>query len=646
MARRTGGRTRRRSPLGLEALEPRDVPAVVHEPYAPYGPELTVNTPPDPLHSFTEVQSAVDADDAGDSVVAWVRFPLTTTDASGSGVFFQRVGRDGTAVGGPVLVSAYDRDGIYPEHIPYDSVDVALDADGDFVVAYAVSVIPYPDQNVSETYVYAQRYTASGAAVGDPILLDSAYSDGVVNRARVGRPRVAMDDAGDFVVTWYSGALGKDADGYDTLSEAFYAQVFSAAGPAVTGPLLVQSFAGYQATGEGDSGVFESVDMGANGQFVVTWARVVPPEIFASHDAALDAVYARRYTPAGVALGSAFQVSQAPAGLGSPRVAPTVAVSPSGGFVVAWGYNYQIGGDFVRQYDAAGVALGDEVQVNQSDLTTSGGSDVDVGMDKTGAYVVTWRSAEWSPRLFAQRFEADGTRSGDNVVLKTDPNLYYEVMNFDSLPGEVSPAVAVDADGDLTVNWLQVDPYPGTVGVWDVYARRWVRADFDVQDGLSERSFVRTLTVTFSPQVDVAGLLAAGRLRLTQFGLDGSGPGQNVPLAGLVTVVGQTLRIDFGPGGLGGNPNSAAADGYYVLEADLNGDGQLEADWRFHRLLGDVTGDGAVDDADLAQVQAAIGGAYDPEADVNGDGVVDAADLSLATAAYGRWLSPDLERND
>jgi len=56
-------------------------------------------------------------------------------------------------------------------------------------------------------------------------------------------------------------------------------------------------------------------------------------------------------------------------------------------------------------------------------------------------------------------------------------------------------------------------------------------------------------------------------------------------------------------------------------------------DLRF-QTLGDVNGDGVVDDADLLQVLFAFGGG-DPQADLNGDGTVDDADLLRGLFNFG-----------
>ena len=116
-------------------------------------------------------------------------------------------------------------------------------------------------------------------------------------------------------------------------------------------------------------------------------------------------------------------------------------------------------------------------------------------------------------------------------------------------------------------------------------AQRFVRADFVVQQGQTQRSTVQFLDITFNPNtVDLAALTSGNRLRLNRYSYSGTGPGTPVSLAGTTSVSGNTLNFNFGAGGL--------SDGYYVLEADLNGDGEFEASWRFYRMAGDMTGTG------------------------------------------------------
>ena len=79
-----------------------------------------------------------------------------------------------------------------------------------------------------------------------------------------------------------------------------------------------------------------------------------------------------------------------------------------------------------------------------------------------------------------------------------------------------------------------------------------------------------------------------------------------VPLGApaIVNVIDHAIEIDFGSGGLGGSPNTSAADGYYEVDIMLP-NGQISVH-HFDRLLGDVDGDGIVDQNDLNEIAATV----------------------------------------
>jgi hypothetical protein len=100
-------------------------------------------------------------------------------------------------------------------------------------------------------------------------------------------------------------------------------------------------------------------------------------------------------------------------------------------------------------------------------------------------------------------------------------------------------------------------------------------------------------------------------------------------LTNLVSVVGTEVRIDFGINGVGGDRNSSLGDGIYRLRLDLDGDGTVDVTARFHRLFGDVDGNGVVNDTDVGLVQGAQAQTgLNLATDLNGDGVVDLTDLT------------------
>ncbi len=112
-----------------------------------------------------------------------------------------------------------------------------------------------------------------------------------------------------------------------------------------------------------------------------------------------------------------------------------------------------------------------------------------------------------------------------------------------------------------------------------------------------------------------------------------------------VSVIDHAIELDFGANGLGANPNTTTADGYYEIDITLpNG---TTAVHNFYRMLGDVNGDGTVDENDLNEIAAEINlsrpnGLAPLGVDVNGDGTVSALDQSLVARAKGHKLKSGL----
>jgi hypothetical protein len=180
---------------------------------------------------------------------------------------------------------------------------------------------------------------------------------------------------------------------------------------------------------------------------------------------------------------------------------------------------------------------------------------------------------------------------------------------------------------------------------------------FVVENGAVERSYIRYLDVEFNHSDNQSGGqlsqiansvgTSTSDLLLFKYDLNGDASSKTaVSLSGAhVAVIDHAIELDFGAGGVGGSPNTTAADGYYELDIKLpNG---TTAVHHFYRLLGDVTGDGVVDNNDLNEIAAEINlssqtGMTPLGADVNGDGTVSALDLTIATRSKGRKLGAGL----
>jgi hypothetical protein len=167
---------------------------------------------------------------------------------------------------------------------------VAVDADGDFVVAWS-------GWGQDGFGLYARRYDSSGNPQG------SDFSVTLLGSPT--RPAVAMDADGDFVVTW----VGYQAGGSD-----IYARRYNAAGVAQTGAFLVntQSNAHQQQP---------AIAMNASGDFLIAWTNENE-----------SGIKVQRYNAAATAQGSEIAVDPNAQFQGEPAV----AMEDNGDFVVVW----------------------------------------------------------------------------------------------------------------------------------------------------------------------------------------------------------------------------------------------------------------------------------------------------------------------
>lgn len=197
--------------------------------------------------------------------------------------------------------------------------------------------------------------------------------------------------SGGFVVVWQStGSSGGDTDG-----NSVQAQLFSSSGVKLGAEFQVN---GYSTGDQAYSGVVTDLD----GDFLVIWRS------FGStgSDDSGSSVQGRRFTSAGVSLGTEFQVnSYTP----MSQYGASVAMAPSGEFVVVWSSPSDQGDTDLlsvqgQRFDSAGGFLGDQFQINS--FTTGSQWGPSVAMTDAGSFVVVWRNSD--DRIRGQRFGSNG----------------------------------------------------------------------------------------------------------------------------------------------------------------------------------------------------------------------------------------------
>lgn len=267
------------------------------------------------------------------------------------------------------------------------SAAVAMDADGNFVVAWA-------GRGVGDKHgIFIQRFEADGTALGAETLVNTTIGGTQTD------PAIAMADDGSFTVGW-SGQSTSDAAGV-------YLQRFTAAGEKLGGEVVVNT-----TTDDYQQGLALVYDAERN--LVAAWSSL-------DQDGSDWGVYGQRFDAEGNRLGDEFAWNATNA---DSQRDVTLAAGPEGQILAAWESRGQDGdswGVVARMLDSDGGTLGDEVLLN--DQTAGQQYDVRVAIAADGTWIATWTTgtddgAGWE--VAARTFSATGTPEADSFLVNTN----------------------------------------------------------------------------------------------------------------------------------------------------------------------------------------------------------------------------------
>jgi hypothetical protein len=261
-------------------------------------------------------------------------------------------------------------------------------------------------------------------------------ADFLVNKDTVAEqhePAVAADAAGNYVVAW-SATAGTNTD--------VLVQRYKATGVPNGAAVVVNVDDPHAPAAPQD--IAPAVAAAADGSFVVSWIRIVPPDPHSN--GVPPVVMARRYGKTGAPLGPPVQLST---GLVAGS-RPGLCLDTTGRAVVAWTnidairlFEPSLMGVSMRRLSPAGAALGTELVIAQP-LSTQSSTAVACGTG--GTFVVSW-STDQAPAvdnldIVAQRFTTLGNRNG-------------KIFRINSITGgeQSQPAMFADASGNFTVTW-------------------------------------------------------------------------------------------------------------------------------------------------------------------------------------------------
>lgn len=386
--------------------------------------------------------STIAMNDAGDFVISW-----TGPDVDGNGVYARRFNAAGVAQGNEFLVNT-------STSLTQSKSTVAMDSTGDFVVTWTSLV------GAVRVGVFARQYNAAGVAQGNEFEVNTNTSTNKANAT------IAMDDSGDFVVTWTS--FGQDNGG----SQGVYARRYNSAAVAQGDEFLVN-------TTTAGSQFNSTVAMDKLGAFVVTWTssgQIDDPSGFG--------VYARRFDNTGVAQGDEFLVNTNT--VNNQRFS-AVTMEASGNFIITWtGIDNFNDGILAQRYNSAGIPQGGEFVVATEGLLQTFSS---VAMNASGNFVVAW--TDNSPHdVFAQLYGS----SISTVALTTPGNIAYT---------ENDPATAID-DGLTIVNGAGATLASATVTITNFVAGQ------DVLSFTNDNTTMGTIAGSFNSGTGVLTLSTSG----------------------------------------------------------------------------------------------------------------------------------------
>ncbi|MEO0070499.1 MAG: T9SS type A sorting domain-containing protein [candidate division WOR-3 bacterium] len=385
----------------------------------------------------------------GSFVIAWYEFRDGDAD-----IWFQRFDSSGHPIGTNERVNT----------------DITMGWQGDPAGAIGLDgkfLFTWEDRReIGNSDVFAQWFDADGTRIGDNFRVSDS---GVAGDQSISSVSIGAD--GTALVAWDDRRFGLTGD--------IYAQFFNPDGSPQGGNFRVNDDPiGYAnqyepSVGSDDSGRFVVVWMDGRGNNAWDWN-----------------IFFQRFRFDGTRLGNNIQVTTDD----STQWSPSIGVSPSGEFVISWDDHRRGQGDIYAQiYSSSGEPIGDNFRVNND----NGDADQfgsDVAINQLGEFIIVWTDCrDGQEDIYAQRFDIQGNRIGDEFKINTDIGG----------ASQNSPSVAATLDGGYWVAWADA-----RAGNLDIYCQRLARdgtpigSNFKVNDD-SASAHQRTSSIGMERQGNI-----------------------------------------------------------------------------------------------------------------------------------------------
>lgn len=251
---------------------------------------------------------------------------------------------------------------------------VAIDSNADFVVTWLKDGIKM------------RRFTVDGAPKGGEIEVNTLTS------GNYGRPCIAMDSGGAYVVSWSRSGASEYNEDVDV-----FARAYDSGGSAATNEFKVNP-------DSGDLALVSHIAMTNTNLSLVAWA--LRPSYAPGESWQWSDVYCRWFTGTGEPVGDELRINAYTNGI---QQSPVVAMNGTGEkVVVVWTSEEQDG-------SGTGIFAETKLMDTRIDTDSDGLSDVLEDLDRDGVV----DSGETNPN--APDSDGDGVNDGDEVTWGTDP---------------------------------------------------------------------------------------------------------------------------------------------------------------------------------------------------------------------------------
>ncbi|MFN8576156.1 MAG: hypothetical protein U0354_04805 [Candidatus Sericytochromatia bacterium] len=346
---------------------------------------------------------------------------------------------------------------------------VGMDSSGNYVIVWEGS------GNGDSDGIFGQKFSNNGDPIGSEFKINTYTINKQYN------PKIAMNESGNFVVTWVSTLQDGSYDG-------IYAQRYNSLGQFVGNEFRVNDYTT-------NSQKSPAIAINNSGEFIITWERynfieptldsfqLEPFQPIDSYTNNKTNIYAKKYDSFGQAIDSEFLVNNNnnyPENIKDSEKVPSVGIDGGGNFVVTWinirneytNPEYETNmPKLINSYTSINAKkfnsnlnpIGEKFQVNSNISTTTNYlSDVwrlgkpTIAMNSLGNFVISWNYGDLSfygTNVYVKKY------ASTLQVLKDE----FKVSVYD-IYSRGEQQISIDNNDNFIISWFATDGFSNVFG--------------------------------------------------------------------------------------------------------------------------------------------------------------------------------------